>query len=252
MRTENALPIRLFKTLEKLKRSAEAYNDCLTVINSSLVDIDLAEQVQIQRIMSRLDAYYDKEWQIANDEYFSLYPQGEKPQFRYVADQVLDEIFSSKKEEKCSICNEEKLYTISFWVSPEYIIICDQCISLGRGKDPKTQCIIRFHPFNSNPAASANQEYVLSHCTPPIGSFCKNHDDYRWARHCGDYAVYHGDVLATDIPDETIKELVENEGMDIDEFWEWYDPKSPYCNADFHKFECLTCKETLYTYDYSL
>jgi len=250
--TDNILPIQLRKALEKLKRGAEAYNDCLAIIKPSVEDIDSVGKEQIQHIMKRLDAHFSKEWQLANDEYNFFLPQSEDRQFRYVSDNILDEIFNSKKEAKCSVCNKDKLRTISHWVSPEQITICDDCVSYGCVMRRQLFCDIRFHPFNSNPAASANQEYVLSQCTPPIGSFCENHDVYKWARHCGDYAVYDGDVLAPDIPSNILKELVENEGMDIDGFLDRYDPDGPYCDEYFHKFECIICKKTLYTYDYSL
>jgi uncharacterized protein CbrC (UPF0167 family) len=251
MKTGNMLPIQVRRNLEQLKRSAETYNDCLAIIGSTLKDIDSVEFDQVQRIISRLDGYFSKEWELANDGHLSFLRQSEDRQFRYVADNVLDDIFHSKKEAKCSVCNEDKLRTISHWVSPDNLTICDDCVSDGCVRRRIFCCDIRFHPFNSNPAASANQEYILSQCTPPIGSFCTSHDEYRWARHCGDYAVYQGDVLATDIPDDILKELVDNEGMEGDGFLDSYDPESPYCNDSFHKFECLTCKKTLYTYDYT-
>jgi uncharacterized protein CbrC (UPF0167 family) len=243
---ELALDIGL--QLQQLKLATDYYRKCTDILSS----VGSSELIEKQ-LREQLDAYHKERWQLAEqttDPFKRLLMGPEGRTFQYVSEAKISEIFNSKKPQKCSICHEQQPLTLTYWVSSDHLVLCPACIASGQTKRYKG---LLFHPlenFAYNTSIPFYQVYLLAVRTPPIGSFCKQHDTYRWARHCGDFALYLGDVDPKQMDYETLEILANEEGGDANNIIEWYG--TPYGNTYIHQFECLYCKKILYTLDYPL
>lgn len=251
MQDKNDLPSDICLHLRQLKLATEHFHAC-----SKILSEDTSNELMNNRLRNQIDTYFKELWQEAqqDEDNFSrilIGPEGRT--FHYVSEAKVQEIFNSKTIRECSICHEENELTLTYRDSTDPLVICPICITSGQTERHKK---LLFHPlvnFAYNTSIPFYQVYLLAARTPPIGSFCSHHDTYRWARHCGDFALYLGDVNPQDIAYETLEELVNNEGYDEDgseNIIEWYD--TPYGNTCIHKFECLSCSKILHTLDYSL
>ncbi len=243
------LPIDLHWHLKKLALSHEAFSDCLKAID--VAQFKSSDDLIVQ-LRKSLNGYFDELWDLGlDDKSFSdgLWGSPKDRKFQYVADAVIPDIFSTVPA-LCAVCNDEKAFTVRHWQYPQMLTICSDCIENNHAfKKYKTS----FHPqhrFNWNTSAPFHQIYLLTARTPPIRSFCENQEPYRWVRHCGDFALYQGDVHPSTLDYALVDELCSAEGADTDEMLEWWDGN--YGNSVIHKFDCLYCKETLYSLDYSL
>jgi uncharacterized protein CbrC (UPF0167 family) len=202
----------------------------------------------IDYLLSRLDKYSKKTWHLGRErDLLDVLLETEDRKFRYVADEAIPDIFYRTRK-TCSICSEEKELTILHARYPESLVICADCIANGAAWDRYN---IRFHPEKSfvwNTTVPFYQVWLLTSRTPPINTFNKDlHDEYRWARHCGDFALYLGDVHPEKIKRSLLDKLASEQGVDADYVIDGYD--SLYGNTYIHKFECLFCKKILHILD---
>ena len=243
------LPLDIHWQLKKLALSHVAFSHCIKSINAT-EPYQANELVTLLR--KELNLYFEAIWEYGdNDQSFidGLWGSPKDRKFQYVSDEVITDIFCSKPQ-TCVVCNKEKKLTIKHWQYPEMLIICSDCID---DSSAFQKYKISFHPqrqFSWNTSAPFNQIYLLTARTPPIISFCENQEPYRWARHCGDFALYQGDVHPSTLEYDLVDQLCLADGADTDDMLNSWD--SNYGNSVIHKFECLYCKETLYTYDYSI
>jgi uncharacterized protein CbrC (UPF0167 family) len=164
--------------------------------------------------------------------------------FRYVPDSLLPEIFASSAGKKCDICDKTNDLTLIHWHWPDHFNVCPGCIANGYAMQ-RNMCFRSPGAFRDS-NLPFNQLFELIYCTPPTTTFCESQEPYRWAYHCGDFALYIGDVPVEEIPKELLVEQATNEGVDTDNI-AYSCQQGESC---FHRFECLKCKEQILTFDY--
>lgn len=177
------------------------------------------------------------------------------PKFTYISDSILNDIFSDSEEE-CSFCNKSDHPSLKYWYTPNHLTICCECINYGGVNTFFSAYIgIEFHTikaFVEVEGVSLKQAFELSYKTPPISIMGKGHEIYPWARHCDDFAIYHGVGEHKNLNKEIVNEVLGPHVWDEDEHWEGNNFIDPWDEITFHKFLCRHCNEKLYSVDYDI
>jgi uncharacterized protein CbrC (UPF0167 family) len=164
--------------------------------------------------------------------------------FRYLSDDLIPTIFKTLAD--CDCCGVANKMTIRHSVIedlvPRTISICADCIEDG---EAFKHFNVRFHPYNrfthfEDGIDDIQQIIILITRTPPIDSIDQHNEPYRWGRHCGDFAIYLGDVRPRLLDDSIIDGIANHFGCDAE---------SIDSNSIIHKFECIKCKEILHRWD---